>query len=92
MGAAANMADRMSQLEAMDGAARCLESLRLQASIASLSKFKLKVKIAFLMQNKICSCRPLEFNTRLLEVCNSVGSKVSSLENTGELAKRSFCF
>lgn len=30
MGAAANMADRMSQMEAMDGAARCLESLRLQ--------------------------------------------------------------
>lgn len=32
MGAAANMADRMSQMEAMDGAARCLESLRLQVS------------------------------------------------------------
>lgn len=60
MGAAANMADRMSQMEAMDGAARCLEQLRLQ--------------------NKICSCRPLEFNTRLLEVCNSIGSKVSHLE------------
>lgn len=33
MGAAANMADRMSQMEAMDGAARCLESLRLQVSL-----------------------------------------------------------
>lgn len=32
MGAAANMADRMSQMEAMDGAARCLESLRLQVN------------------------------------------------------------
>lgn len=32
MGAAANMADRMSQMEAMDGAARCLESLRLQVT------------------------------------------------------------
>ncbi|KAL7049011.1 hypothetical protein ACKWTF_003567 [Chironomus riparius] len=33
MGAAANMADRMSQMEAMDGAARCLESLRIQVGI-----------------------------------------------------------
>lgn len=31
-------------------------------------------------QNKICSCRPLEFNTRLLEVCNSIGSKVKKRE------------
>ena len=30
MGAAANMADRMAQMESMDGAARCLETLRLQ--------------------------------------------------------------
>jgi len=34
MGAAANMSDRMSQMEAMDGAARCLESLRIQVSEA----------------------------------------------------------
>jgi len=33
MGAAANMADRMSQMEAMDGAARCLETLRVQVCI-----------------------------------------------------------
>lgn len=32
MGAAANMADRMAQMESMDGAARCLETLRLQVS------------------------------------------------------------
>lgn len=37
MGAAANMADRMSQMEAMDGAARCLESLRLQVSLVNKS-------------------------------------------------------
>lgn len=37
MGSAANMADRMSQMEAMDGAARCLESLRLQASLTNFS-------------------------------------------------------
>ena len=36
MGAAANMADRMSQMEAMDGAARCLESLRLQVSFIEI--------------------------------------------------------
>lgn len=41
MGAAANMADRMSQMEAMDGAARCLESLRLQVS---------SIKIVFIVQ------------------------------------------
>lgn len=29
MGSAANMQDRMAQMEAMDGAARCLETLRL---------------------------------------------------------------
>jgi len=32
MGAAANMQDRMAQMEAMDGAARCLETLRLAVS------------------------------------------------------------
>lgn len=57
MGQAASSGDRMAQMEAMDGAARCLETLRLQ--------------------NKICNCRPLEFNTRLLEVASSIGSKVS---------------
>lgn len=36
MGAAANMADRLSQMEAMDGAARCLESLRLQVSLINV--------------------------------------------------------
>jgi hypothetical protein len=60
MGSAAGMGDRLCQMEAMDGAARCLEALRLQ--------------------QKICNCRPLEFNTRLLEVASSVGAKVSSLE------------
>lgn len=56
MGTSAALGDRMAQMEAMDGAARCLESLRIQ--------------------QKICNCRPLEFNTRLLEVASSIGSKV----------------
>ncbi|XP_044737602.1 43 kDa receptor-associated protein of the synapse homolog [Chrysoperla carnea] len=56
MGTAAAMGDRIAQMESMDGAARCLEALRLQG--------------------KICNCRPLEFNTRLLEVASSVGSKL----------------
>ena len=56
MGSAAATGDRLCQMEAMDGAARCLEALRLQ--------------------HKICNCRPLEFNTRLLEVAGSVGAKV----------------
>lgn len=56
MGTAAALGDRMAQMEAMDGAARCLEDLRLQ--------------------QKICNCRPLEFNTRLLEVAGSVGAKL----------------
>jgi len=59
MGTAAGMGDRLCQMEAMDGAARCLEALRLQ--------------------QKICNCRPLEFNTRLLEVASSIGAKVSSV-------------
>jgi hypothetical protein len=59
MGSAAGMGDRLCQMEAMDGAARCLEALRLQ--------------------QKICNCRPLEFNTRLLEVASSIGAKVSSV-------------
>lgn len=57
MGSAAATGDRLCQMEAMDGAARCLEALRLQ--------------------HKICNCRPLEFNTRLLEVASSVGAKVT---------------
>jgi hypothetical protein len=56
MGSAAGMGDRLCQMEAMDGVARCLEALRLQ--------------------QKICNCRPLEFNTRLLEVASSIGAKV----------------
>ncbi|CAL1687688.1 unnamed protein product [Lasius platythorax] len=56
MGSAAATGDRLCQMEAMDGAARCLEVLRLQ--------------------HKICNCRPLEFNTRLLEVAGSVGAKL----------------
>ncbi|KAH8403622.1 hypothetical protein KR222_009725, partial [Zaprionus bogoriensis] len=56
MGTSAILGDRMGQMEAMDGAARCLETLRLQ--------------------NKICNCRPLEFNTRLLEVASSIGAKL----------------
>jgi hypothetical protein len=80
MGAAANMADRMSQMEAMDGAARCLETLRLQVRTSSFNKCsRFTLALFFFFQNKICSCRPLEFNTRLLEVCNSIGSKVASL-------------
>lgn len=47
MGAAANMADRMSQMEAMDGAARCLESLRLQVSVINLLAEDLKKNINF---------------------------------------------
>ena len=57
MGNSASLGDRMAQMEAMDGAARCLEALRLQ--------------------QKICNCRPLEFNTRLLEVASSIGAKVA---------------
>lgn len=56
MGSAAALGDRVIQMESMDGAARCLEALRLQ--------------------HKICNCRPLEFNTRLLEVASSVGAKM----------------
>ncbi|XP_037955692.1 43 kDa receptor-associated protein of the synapse homolog [Teleopsis dalmanni] len=56
MGTSSAVGDRMAQMEAMDGAARCLEVLRLQ--------------------QKICNCRPLEFNTRLLEVANSIGAKL----------------
>ncbi|XP_046801315.1 43 kDa receptor-associated protein of the synapse isoform X2 [Lucilia cuprina] len=56
MGNSASLGDRMAQMEAMDGAARCLEALRLQ--------------------QKICNCRPLEFNTRLLEVASSIGAKL----------------
>ncbi|KAK9884196.1 hypothetical protein WA026_005150 [Henosepilachna vigintioctopunctata] len=56
MGSAAALGDRVIQMESMDGAARCLEALRLQ--------------------HKICNCRPLEFNTRLLEVASSVGAKL----------------
>ncbi|RVE54423.1 hypothetical protein evm_000908 [Chilo suppressalis] len=56
MGAGQALGDRLAQMEAMDGAARCLEALRLQG--------------------RICNCRPLEFNTRLLEVATSVGSKM----------------
>lgn len=64
MGSAAGMGDRLCQMEAMDGAARCLEALRLQ--------------------QKICNCRPLEFNTRLLEVASSIGAKVSSVLGGGD--------
>ncbi|XP_048522122.1 43 kDa receptor-associated protein of the synapse homolog [Dendroctonus ponderosae] len=56
MGSAAAMGDRVIQMESMDGAARCLEALRIQ--------------------HKICNCRPLEFNTRLLEVAKSIGAKL----------------
>ena len=56
MTSACAMGDRLCQMEAMDGAARCLEALRLQ--------------------QKICNCRPLEFNTRLLEVAIAIGAKV----------------
>ncbi|XP_068622141.1 43 kDa receptor-associated protein of the synapse [Battus philenor] len=56
MGAGQALGDRLAQMEAMDGAARCLEALRLQG--------------------RICNCRPLEFNTRLLEVATSVGAKM----------------
>lgn len=56
MSSACAMGDRLCQMEAMDGAARCLEALRLQ--------------------QKICNCRPLEFNIRLLEVAIAIGAKV----------------
>lgn len=56
MGSAAAMGDRVIQMESMDGAARCLEALRIQ--------------------KRICNCKPLEFNTRLLEVASSVGAKL----------------
>lgn len=59
MGSAAATGDRLCQMEAMDGVARCFEALRLQ--------------------HKICNCRPLEFNTRLLEVAGSVGAKVQRI-------------
>ncbi|RZF44546.1 hypothetical protein LSTR_LSTR002319 [Laodelphax striatellus] len=56
MSTACAMGDRLCQMEAMDGAARCLEALRLQ--------------------QKICNCRPLEFNNRLLEVAMAIGAKL----------------
>lgn len=58
MGAGQTLGDRLAQMEAMDGAARCLEALR--------------------VQGRICNCRPLEFNTRLLEVASGVRSKVAN--------------
>ncbi|KAG8320067.1 hypothetical protein J6590_077199 [Homalodisca vitripennis] len=58
MSSACAMGDRLCQMEAMDGAARCLEALRLQ--------------------QKICNCRPLEFNTRLLEVAIAIGAKFNT--------------
>ncbi|GBP24821.1 hypothetical protein EVAR_14154_1 [Eumeta japonica] len=61
MGAGQALGDRLAQMEAMDGAARCLDALRLQG--------------------RICNCRPLEFNTRLLEVATSVGAKHISEAN-----------
>jgi hypothetical protein len=33
------------------------------------------------LQQKICNCRPLEFNTRLLEVANAIGAKVGEGED-----------
>lgn len=66
MGIAAALGDRMAQMEAMDGAARCLEALR--------------------VQHKICNCRPLEFNTRLLEVASSVGAKLLVLKIRSRLS------
>lgn len=62
MGLGQTLGDRLAQMEGMDGAARCLEALRLQG--------------------RICNCRPLEFNTRLLEVATSVGAKVCMVSIT----------
>lgn len=56
MNSAFSMGDRLCQIEAMDGAAKCLEILRLR--------------------QKICCCRPLEFNNKLLETASKVGAKV----------------
>ncbi|XKL63447.1 hypothetical protein PGB90_005811 [Kerria lacca] len=56
MNSAFSMGDRLCQIEAMDGAAKCLEILRIQ--------------------QKICNCRPLEFNNKLLETANKVGAKL----------------
>lgn len=57
MTSAFSMGDRLCQMEAMDGVAKCLEILR--------------------NQQKICNCRPLEFNNKLLETANQVGAKVN---------------
>lgn len=53
MGAAANMADRMAQMESMDGAARCLETLRLQVrNFKNLTVFFKEMSlINFLLMN-----------------------------------------
>lgn len=66
---ALKMDDRLCQIEAMDGAAKCLEILRIQ--------------------QRICNCRPLEFNTRLLEIANEVGAKL--LTRTVRLRLSSIC-
>ena len=58
MNSAFSMGDRLCQIEAMDGAAKCLEILRIR--------------------QKICSCRPLEFNNKLLETASNVGAKVNT--------------
>lgn len=52
MGAAANMQDRMAQMEAMDGAARCLETLRL-----AVSERKVFFLSNFLVSNISCTYR-----------------------------------
>lgn len=48
MGAAANMQDRMAQMEAMDGAARCLETLRL--AVRKKKDLKFAIFIALMLQ------------------------------------------
>ncbi|XP_065211867.1 43 kDa receptor-associated protein of the synapse homolog isoform X2 [Planococcus citri] len=56
MNSAFSMGDRLCQIEAMDGAAKCLEVLR--------------------AQRKICNCRPLEFNNKLLQTASRIGAKL----------------
>lgn len=61
MNSAFAMGDKLCQIEAMDGAAKCLEILRIQ--------------------QKICNCRPLEFNNKLLQTAIKVGAKVNKTIN-----------
>ncbi|XP_059481910.1 43 kDa receptor-associated protein of the synapse homolog [Neocloeon triangulifer] len=70
LGLSSSLGDRLSQMETMEGMAKCLEALRLQ--------------------RRICNCRPLEFNSKLLELASSIGAKLL-VRNVRERLARIYC-